>query len=142
MTETMLLRDANVEPTGEVLESVLGKKLFVVYKELEQLVTGNELCLTYSWSYYKDSKSWLCKVTGGKKTIFWLSVWDGYIKISFFFTEKTLHGVFDLEVDERIKQEFSKSSRVGKLIPLILDITEKNQLSNLVEIARYKKSLK
>ncbi len=142
MPETMLLRDPDVVPTEEVLESTLGKKIFTIYKELERLITNDELSLTYSWNYYKDGKSWLCKVVNGKKTIFWLSAWDGYIKTSFFFTEKIQSGVFDLEIDKNIKQEFKQSKATGKLIPLILDIIEKSQLKDLKEIIKYKKSLK
>ena len=32
--ETILLREKEIEPTNEVLENVLGKELFIIYKEL------------------------------------------------------------------------------------------------------------
>lgn len=139
--QTMLLREANIEPTKKVLENVLGKKLLDVYIELLNLTT-NELGIEYEWRYYKDGKAWLFKAVYKKKTIFWLSVWDGFIKTSFFFTEKTRQGIFDLTISDEIKKGFSKAKPTGKLIALILDIDNIEQLNNFREIASYKKSLK
>lgn len=140
-TEAMLLRDPEFVLTTELLKKELGKNLFSVYEELNKLIT-EEFGLNSVWNYYKDGKAWLCKVVNGKKTVFWISAWDGYIKTSFYFTERTRVGVTNLEIDDRINKEFEKVKAVGKLVPLILDIDRKEQLKDLVKIIKYKKSLK
>ena len=38
--ETMLLRDADVEPTDRVLEDILGKDIYKVYKALIDIITA------------------------------------------------------------------------------------------------------
>jgi len=80
----------------------------------------------------------LCK----KKTVFWLSVWEGFFKAGFFFTEKHLDGIAALDISQTIKEEFAKAKPIGKLIPMIFDVNNKEQLNDLLTVIRFKKSLK
>lgn len=139
--QTMLLRDAGIDPTNEVLEKALGKTVFGVYTELIAMAT-TEFDIEPQWRFYNDGKAWLCKAVNKKKTIFWLSVWEGSIKLSFFFTEKTRGGIAELAINKEIKDNFEKAEQTGKLVALILDITKKEQLKDVREIIGYKKKLK
>jgi hypothetical protein len=139
--QIILLREAEIEPTDEVLEKALGKEVFEVYRELQKDIS-TEFSLGHEWKFYRDGKAWLLKATCKKKTIFWLSIWEKFIKTSFYFTEKTRSGIFDLAISGKIKESFDKTESVGKLIPLIFDIEEKKQLNDFREIVKYKKSLK
>ena len=77
--KVQLLREQEIFPSREVLQDVLGK-VYDVWAELESRVTQGELALTLDWNYYRDGKSWFCKVCHKKKTVFWLSVWGGFFK--------------------------------------------------------------
>lgn len=136
-----LFRDENIEPVLPVLEAVLSKELYGVYLHLME-ITQSDLDLQPEWRYYKDGKVWLCKFVYKKKTILWLSLWETYIKVSFYFTEKTRDGIFNLSIDESLKADFRNTTPIGKLIPLILDIRKDEQLSDFGVIIEYKKSLK
>lgn len=136
-----LLRKEEVTPTEKVLEEALGKDIFEVYLILMQIIES-EFQLEIQWRFYKDGKAWLCKVIDKKKTIFWLSIWDRFIKISFYFTEKTRWGIYDLQINNQIKDKFKIVEAIGKLIPLILDIEKEEELADLAEIIKYKKNLK
>ena len=138
--EKILLRDKEIEPTNEVLENVLGKELFNIYKELIKIFT-DEFRLEPQWQFYKDGNAWLCKVVDKKKTILWLSVWENYIKTGFYFTEKTGTGVLELDIDNQIKEVFEVAKPIGKLIPLIVDINQQKQIKDLKEVVKYKKGL-
>ena len=94
------------------------------------------------WNYYKDGKSWLCKVQHKKKTVLWLSVWEDCFKLSFFFTEKTKSGVDELEITSSIKEDFKQQKVTGKLIPLILEIRDNSLLSDVEKIIEYKMKCK
>lgn len=142
MAEIQLLRDSEIIPTEKVLENALGKEIFAVYKELTKIITSVEFELKPEWNFYKDGKAWLCKVIYKKKTVFWLSIWEKHIKTSFYFTEKTRSGIFELPIDEKIKQDFEETKIIGKLIPLILCIEKEGQLEDLKEVIKYKKGLK
>ncbi len=139
--ETQLLRDPNILPTKEVLENVLAG-IYSAYEVLMNIVTNPDHALTYEWRYYKDGKSWLCKVCYKKKTVFWLSVWEGYFQIGFFFTEKHLKRIEALDIDKKIKEEFYQTKNVGKLLPMIFKISEKEQLADLLKVVEFKKKLK
>lgn len=139
--ETQLLREKQILPTGEVLEDALGKS-YPVFEEMMEIITSSPYGLEPQWNYYNDGKAWLCKVCFKKKTVFWLSVWDSYYKIGFYFTAKTGGAIAALPIDELIKKEFVKHKPIGKLLPLAMNITHKDQIKDLLTLIEYKKSLK
>ena len=136
--KSQLLREPEIVPTKDVLKNILGE-VYSVLEELEMQLTQNEFALTFNWHYYKDGKAWLCKVAHKKKTIFWLSVWEGFFKTSFFFLERHLEEIAALELDENnyiIEKEW------GKMIPVIFNINNKKQLADLLKIVKFKKAAK
>lgn len=141
MNGSMVLRDGSIYPSDEVLKDELGE-VYAVLECLFSTITSEEYDLTYEWRYYKDGKSWLGKVQYKKKTVFWLSVWDGFFKISFYFTEKHREAIMALNISASIKETFSKEKPVGKLIPLFFEINTKEQLPDLFTVVYFKKNLK
>ncbi len=140
-SETLLLRDEEVVPTNSVLEKATGKFLYAVYSELIEAVT-EEHGIEIQWRYYNDGKAWLCKAVYKKKTVFWLSIWEGFIRTSFFFTDKTKWGIADLKIDEELKKNFDLAKPIGKLLPFVVDILSFERLADFFEIVTYKKGLK
>lgn len=135
-----LFKDPNFVPTKENLQITLNEGLKSVYSSLLEILTAENVM--HEWRYYNDGKSWLLKSTFKKKTVFWLSLWEEFIKVSFYFTEKTKPYVIDLEINELIKLEFVEAKPIGKLIPLTIDIKDKNDLVDFQKILTLKKTLK
>ena len=77
-------RDPDIEPTSARIHAALGPA-GDAWDELTGLLTEAGLDLT--WRYYRDG-GWLAKATNGKKTIAWLSVEPGQVKITFYFAER------------------------------------------------------
>lgn len=94
------------------------------------------------WRYYNDGKAWLCKVSYKKKTVFWLSVWEACFKVAFYFTEKNSQGLMNLPLDASVKEAFLASKPIGKLLPMVFSITRVEQISEVMQVANYKKDLK
>ena len=136
--EKMLLRDPEIFPSNEILKDVLGE-VYSVFEEFETQLTQNEFALTFDWHYYRDSKGWLCKVSHKKKTVFWLSIWNGFFKTSFFFLERHLEGIAALQLDEN---SFKMEKEWGKMIPFIFNIQNKKQFSDLLKMVEFKKKAK
>ena len=136
--EIQLLKEQEIVPTKEVLQNTLGE-IYSVLEELETRLTQDEFGLTFDWKYYKDGKAWLCKVCHKKKTIFWLSVWEGFFKTSFFFLERQLEGIAALKTNEN---SFAIKKEWGKMIPLIFNINDQKQFPDLLKIIKYKKIAK
>ena len=134
----MLLKEQGIYPSKEVLKHTLGN-VYDVLEALETRLTQEEFALTFDWHYYKDSKGWLCKVSHKKKTIFWLSVWDGFFRTSFFFLERHLEGIAALEIDE---DSFIMEKKWGSMIPLIFNITKQEQIEGLLKMVEFKKKAK
>lgn len=139
--ETMRLKDAQVLPTSEVLAEALGNS-YPVFEEFIKTVKSDVYEVTCDWNYYKDGKAWLLKAGYKKKTVFWLSVWEGFFKIGFYFTEKNCTGLFELNLDKTIIDDFNSCKPIGKLLPLTIDVKQPDQLHDLLKIIEYKKGLK
>ena len=134
--EKQLLLEQEIFPSKKVLKAVLGD-VYSVYEELETLLTQDGI--TFEWHYYKDSKSWLCKVANKKKTVFWLSIWDGFFKTSFFFLERHLEGIAALKISEN---SYVMEKEWGKMIPFIFSISKREQLTDLIKMVNFKKGAK
>ena len=139
--ETQLLREHEVIPTEDVLRKALGDR-FPAFQTLTETITGKEYALTMEWNYYKDGKSWLGKICHKKKTVFWLSVWDKFFQIGFYFTEKHLEGIGALSIDKKIKEDFSQAKAVGKLLPMIIRVYNEDTLVDVLKIIEFKKKQK
>ena len=138
--ETMLLKDPTISPTKDVLEDALGRS-FKTYEDLMDTIAGKNYGLLPDWNYYKDGKAWLCKVQHKKKTVFWLSVWDKYFKLSFYFTVKTSKDINALAIDSSIKNSFKANKPAGRLLPRVINVSKKGQLKDVLKIIEYKISL-
>lgn len=139
--ETMLLKDPQVLPTPEVLSGALGSS-YPAYEELVATVCSPSYAIEVNWHYYNDGKAWLCKMVHKKKTVFWLSVWEGFFSTTFYFTAKNCTGIFDLGIDPSIIDDFNSREPIGKLLPLVVEVREKAKLPDLLKIIDYKKRLK
>ncbi|MCH6232617.1 DUF3788 family protein [Cognataquiflexum rubidum] len=138
--QQLLLRDELIVPTDKVLEKALREDIFQIYCELREKISV-DFGLDHEWRYYKDGKTWLFKATHKKKTVFWLSAWENLLKVSFYFTQNSHSGTFDLQISDATKENFRNGKPVGKLIPLTLEIDQKEQLMEVWEIVKYKKGL-
>ncbi len=121
--ETQLLRDKAVPPGDNVLQN----RLYITLTE----------GLQPQWRYYNDGKAWLCKVTDGRKTLFWFSVWEGFFRVSFFFLERHLEGLAALEiVHGKLEKEW------GRMLPLIFDVRDERPLAEIRRVVGFKKKAK
>lgn len=133
-----LLRDPTFYPDAEGLRAALD----VHYADYETFMAGAAaLGLQTAWNYYRDGKSWLCKATAGRKTIFWLSVWEGFFQVTFFFAEKARAGVEALDIAPAAKEGFGRIMPKWRILPLALRSDEAST-DDMIAVARYKMSLK
>jgi len=134
-----LLRDPDIDPSSEVLILALGES-YGAYVAFSRKLPAFNIELT--WQYYHDGKSWLAKGTHKKKTVFWLSVWEGLFRVTLFFTEKTRADAQALPISDRLKTSLAKEKARGKLVPLIVDIPSAAALDDVYHLIAYKQSLK
>lgn len=142
MEAQMLLRDAGIFPSNEILKDALEESAYSILEDFVATVTSDEYGLTIEWRYYNDGKAWFGKVVHKKKTVFWLSIWEGFFKTVFYFTEKYLEAIAELDISETIKDDFAKAKTAGRLRPMILDVNDEVQLADLLTVVDFEKSLR
>jgi hypothetical protein len=74
--------------------------------------------------------------------VFWLSIWENYFRTVFYFTEKTMPGVAELDIEPTLVEQLASAASIGKLIPMSFNMTTKDQLDDFLTVAAYKKNLK
>lgn len=134
-----ILNDPTIEPTLEVLKSVMGDNYgnHLLFMELI-----SRYGLTSEWRYYNDGKSWLCKMLHKKRNVFWFSVWVDCFKTTFYFTEKDIENIGALPISEATKSEFFMQKPIGKLIPMIISVKNSEPLADIDVAIGYKLSKK
>ena len=101
-------------------------------------ITSKAFNLAFEWRYYKDGKAWLCKITRKKKTVVWMSAWRDCLSLGFYFTEKTGSGIAKLDIDESLKHSYATEDSIGKLKPLVVQLSTSSQLPDLYTLLQYK----
>ncbi len=103
------------------------------------------------WRFYNDGKAWLSKGeykwtttrgTNKVKPLFWLSIWEGFFKISFNFKFETREELLNLSISDEAKDVISSaevSGKTMKYIPVIFDVDDEKQLHDIYVLMQFRK---
>jgi hypothetical protein len=149
-TNEQLLRDPDIQPSGDVIGKALGEANNTYVKLTDKLADHN---VHLEWLYYSDGKAWLAKglyfwkgARGGQKetTVFWLSVWNGFFKVTVFVPEKFRSDALNLPLDDVVKQMIAASEQMGKLkfSPIVFELCSDEMLNAVFTLIDFKKSIK
>ena len=150
MKEVQWLRDANIEPRSEVIADGLGSANDAYIGFLEKLENHN---IELNWRYYNDGKAWLGKglykwttIRGTQKetTAFWLSVWEGFFRLTVYVPEKYRAEALALSRDAETKKMIEEAKQIGKLkfFPLVFDLYSDEKFDEILTIVDFRKMLK
>lgn len=149
-TKKQELRNPDIQPSGLVIAKALGEANKAYIKFVSQLEDHD---IKLEWRYYTDGKAWLAKglykwtgPRGGQKetTVFWLSIWEGFFKVSIFVPEKVRENVLSLPLDDEIKLMVADSKQMGKLkyFPLVFDLHSDEMFEVVFSLADFRKNIK
>jgi len=150
MEEKQLLRDPMIEPTTKIIEDGLGATSSFYASFMKQLENHD---VQVEWRYYNDGKSWLGKGlyhwvtsrgTQKETTAFWLSIWEGFFRVTIFIPEKYREDVQNLPLDAEIKTMIHNAKQMGKLkfFPLMFDLTSNDLFPGIFTLIDFRKLLK
>ena len=146
-----LLRDPGIQLTDAVFAEALGPANSAYRAFLGELPNHD---IQLEWRYYTDGKAWLGKgiyrwkgARGGQKemTVFWMSIWEGFFKVSIFFPEASRTELLALPFGEEMKLKIANSRQMGKTLkffPLVFDLCSEEWFEAVFAIADCKKSMK
>lgn len=140
----IMLTNPDIYPSEAIIADAL-KNSATAYFLFRKTITETPFNLIEEWRYYNDGKAWLCKITHKKKTICWLSVWDGHFKLGFYFAVRQTNEISDSAINFSHKELLLQAKPIGKLLPLTLEISNFNNqedLENLLKIITLKIKLK
>jgi hypothetical protein len=141
MEPEKLLTSPDLDLTSGNLKNELGR-WFSIYETLTETLSKPPYDISPEWRFYKDGGAWLCKMNRKKKTVFWVSFWKQFLKCGFYFTQESGDGISNLSIDQSLKSSYDAATPIGKLYPLIIDLTAKKQLDDLYTVVSYKISRK
>jgi len=148
--EQQLLRDPDIQPTSKIIAEGLGEA-YKIYTKFVKNLESYGISLM-DWRFYNDGKAWLSKgeykwITprGTKKVkpIFWLSIWNGFFRVSFFFSASVQAELQNLSISHDTKELIMNAKPMGKtmrFIPVVIDIKTEEQFSDVYTIAQFRKT--
>ena len=150
MNKQQLLRDPDIEPTGEVIAEALGSASAAYIKFIKGMKSYD---IEVDWRYYNDGKAWLGKglytligARGGQKevTAFWLSIWDSFFKVTIYIPEKARLDALTLPIADDIKNVIADAKQIGKLkiIPVQFDLFSGALFDDVYTLINFRKMLK
>jgi hypothetical protein len=134
-TNRQLLRDAAIMPSEEVLRGEAGM-LYPLYLQLVDLF--EEYSISLHWRYYVDGSAWLGKVTKGSKTVCWLSLWDQFFKVSFYFPIRLTNRLLNLDIPEELRYRILALKPIGKTLPIPIEYSAIQQIDVLKTLIGFK----
>ena len=146
-----LLRNPDIQPTSDIIAEALQDANDSYIKFLNELANQD---IDLEWRYYTDGKAWLGKglykwlgVRGGQKvtTVFWLSIWEAFFKITIYIPEKARDDLFSLPLNNTVKQMINDSKQMGnrlKFFPLVFELNSNELFEQIHILFDFKKSLK
>ncbi|WP_417202798.1 DUF3788 family protein [Acetoanaerobium sticklandii] len=150
-SDKQLLRNPDIQPTSDIIAEALqdaNDSYIRFFNELENQDIHLE------WRFYTDGKAWLGKglykwlgIRGGQKvtTVFWLSIWEGFFKITIYIPEKARDDLFSLPLNNTVKQMINDSKQMGnrlKFFPLVFELNSNELFEQIHILFDFKKSLK
>jgi len=136
-----LLNDPNTFPSDSILARPLGRSK-PAWDAFMTLLRNDYPQMSVDWHYYDDGRTWLCKVTQKADTIFWMSAWDKFFKISFYFTAAAEAAISASTLDSGLKYSFLHPKGRCSLRPVTTEVRKKDDLKPIRELIEIKLKLK
>ncbi len=144
------LRNPDIYPSSDVIAKALGKANNAYIKFINELANHD---VQLVWRYYNDGKAWLAKglykwqgIRGGQKetTVFWLSIWDGFFKVTIYVPEKDRTDLYSLPHNNEVKLMIENSKQMGKLkhFPIVFNLCSDEAFETVFSLVDFKKAIK
>ena len=136
-----VLTDPSQHPTEDVIFSHIGKA-GTLWKQLFGGLHRDHPDFTEEWRYYRDGKSWLMKVQRKSKTVFWLSVFKGGFRTTFYLPVRASDAVSATGISPELKTQFRKGPRSGKIRGITVTYGKKRDVEDAQRLVDLKISLR
>jgi Protein of unknown function (DUF3788) len=138
--EPIVLTDPNVQPTEELIYSIIGKNS-IYWQQIIHYLYDNYSNITEQWRFYNDGKSWLYRALRKKKTIYWIGILNDTFRISFYLSDKAELMIEESSLSDKIKEEFA-DTKLKKFRAVTVEMHTAEDLENVLKLIEIKLKLK
>jgi len=139
--EPIVLTDPNVQPTDELIFSIIGENS-VYWEKVIDYLYDNYSDIAEEWRFYSDGKSWLHRALRKKKTIYWIGVIKDTFRISFWFGDKAEPVVEASNLPESIKEQFRNAKRYAHSRAVSIEMRSPEDFENVLKLIELKMKIK
>ncbi|SER53228.1 Protein of unknown function [Propionibacterium cyclohexanicum] len=121
-----MFQDSAIQPDGRIIRAALSAD-----PEVWDLLTAvlTDSGVTVSWRYYRDG-GWLAKATLKTKTIAWLAVGKGSVRVTFHFSERHPDRLCALpELPAEVRRWIAETALSGKLLPVTFEVRDRTDIA-------------
>ena len=138
--EPIFLTDPNVEPTDELINSIIGKNS-IYWQRIVEYLSDNHRDVTEVWRFYNDGKCWLYRTLRKKKTIYWIGILKDTFRITFYLSDKADSLIEESTLSDNIKEEF-QSTKGAKFRAATVVMRSAEDLENVLKLIEIKLKMK
>jgi len=139
--EPIVLNDPNVQPTEELIFSIIGENS-VYWEQLIEHLYENHFDITEEWRFYNDGKSWLYRTLRKKKTLYWVGIIKDTFVISFWFGDKAEPVIETSTLPDYIKEQFRNAKRYAHSRVVSIEMRSPEDLENALKLIELKAKMK
>jgi len=124
--------DPAVEPVPETIDEALGASAKAWAQWMGVLASAG---VATAWRYYRDG-GWVIRASRGSATVAWMSVNDGYGRVTFYFAQRLRPA---LVAADDLPQWVKDAARdANKTLSLTIQIRTTTDVSDAQSVLRYK----
>jgi ribosomal protein S18 acetylase RimI-like enzyme len=131
------LSNPETHPLDGSLAEALGGDASAAYEELFGRLRGDHPGIVEHWSYYRDAKCWLLKVSSNDKTVFWLGAYSGYFRTTFYLKPDATDAVAATHLPEASKTQYA-NSKGKKFHGISIDVRAREDIEHFFTLLSIK----
>jgi len=128
--------DPAIAPVPETIDEALGESA-PAWRQLTDVLAGENVAT--AWRYYKDG-GWVIKASRGSRTVAWMSVNQGYGRITFFFAQRLRPAL--VAADDLPAWVKDAARDATKMLSITIQIRTSADVADAQSVLRYKLTLK
>lgn len=130
--------DPTVEPTTALVDDALGPAAPAWHALLGVLA---EAGTTVQWRHYRDG-GWLAKATQGSKTVAWMQVDTGFVRMTCYFAERHRAALASADLPPALRSQIVGQAMVGRMLPFSLQVRTLDDVTAAATVLTLKQTLK
>ena len=130
-------KEKNLVPDEQSIRETL-KSNYVHLEAIRSFISESIGETKEEWKYYGAKYGWNLKNFYKKRNLYFISMYDGYFKISFVFGERAFNAIMESDITTALKQELSEARKYAEGRGLSIDVRDDMYLDDIKKLLQIK----